>query len=267
MSLIILEKNGVKYFEEEINISEDCFDYFEQEWFDKNIFTYDLSTLFHPLSEARTKFQQETGQREMNKIYSQPIYQLHKYLLDKWNKPKSKEEYIRKNIEFKIYNEILKKVEEDEPSEEEAKKLIKYATGKENNIRAYNGSNIGTQISQKTKMPYLLVAPRISNYLNGFAFNDNIDSKKLFEFAIKHEYGHAFEYLKDFIEKGSAMLIDTLNEKDRSKVIDSEGKANNYALKNMYRKDRRELLKNAIEDTSSDVSKEYVKGTNKYFKY
>lgn len=50
-------------------------------------------------------------------------------------------------------------------------------------------------------------------------------------------------------------------------MIDSEGKANAYALKNIYRKDRRELLKNSVEDNSSQYSQEYIKDTKQYFNY
>ena len=72
---------------------------------------------------------------------------------------------------------------------------------------------------------------------------------------ILHEYGHLYNFLKDFIETGKAEIVDTLsaNRKDRKDRIDSEGKANAYALENMYRKDRRELIKN------SDLNNERIK--------
>lgn len=249
-------------------LKDDYLDYFEKEWFDKKIFTCELSIKFHPvISEAVSKIQKERGQREVNKIYSQPLYQLYEYLLKKWSKPKTKEEYIQKNLEFKRYHEIINKINKEFPSEEMAKNIIKQTLGKESDVGAYNSMEIGTQINEKTKVPYLLVSPRISNYLNGFVFNDNIDSIKLFKFAILHEYGHCFEYLKELVEKDTAELVDTRLEADREKVVNSEGKANAYALKNMYRKDRRKLLTNAEEDNYNVTSQEYIKGTKKYFKY
>lgn len=220
MSLIIHEKNDIRYTDAvDFLLEEDYFDYFEKDWFDENIFTCDLSILFHPItiSEAVSKMQKEKGQREVNKIYSQPLYQLHEYLLNKWNKPKTKKEYIQKNLEFKRHYDIIDKINREFPSEEMAKNIVKQTLGKESDIKAYNSMEIGTQINEKTKVPYLLISPRISNYLNGFIFNNKVDTIKLFKFAILNEYGHCFEYLKDLVEKDTAKLIDTRLETDRKK--------------------------------------------------
>lgn len=65
-----------------------------------------------------------------------------------------------------------------------------------------------------------------------------------------------FEYFKHYIITGEYKIVDTLSGK-KEEITDSESNANNYALKNMYRKDRRELLKN------SDLSKEKIKNAKK----
>ena len=267
--MVFKTKNGINYIvDTDLNLNEAYFDFFSKEWSDSSIFTENISIMFYPvISEAVSKIQKEKGQREMHKLYFQPLYKLREYLLKKWDKPKTKEEYIQKNLEFKRYQDIINSIEKEYPSEEQARNIIKQVLGKESDLKSYNAAMIGTQINEKTKMPYLLISPRISNYLNGFIFNEKIDVIKLFKFAILHEYGHCFEYLKEYIEKGSSKLICTLKETDRSKVIDSEGKANAYGLKNMYRKDRREMLKNSKMDLSNQITKEYVSGTRKYFNY
>ena len=274
MNTIFKRKDGIKFSTiVEPTITEGYFDYFEDDWMDDK-FAFKGSIYFIPLAEGRTKEQQEKGQREMNKIYSKPLYRLREYLLKKWERPKTKEEYIRKNIEFKLYNKILDKISKIPESDEESNKTLEYSTGTISDVRAYKSDKrqeqIGAQVDEKTKMPYLLTSLRIENYLNGFIFDDRIPNiyPKLLNFAYFHEYGHIFEYLKEMIEKGSAKLIDTINEKDRDKAADSEGRANKYAIKNMYRKDRREMLKNAqIDKTPSPYVKDYVKGNLKYNNY
>lgn len=261
--MVFKTKNGINYIvDTDLNLNEAYFDFFSKEWSDNSIFTEDISIMFYPvISEAVSKIQKEKGQREMHKLYSQPLYKLREYLLKKWDKPKTKEEYIQKNLEFKRYQDIINSIEKEYPSEEQARNIIKQVLGKESDLKSYNAAMIGTQINEKTKMPYLLISPRISNYLNGFIFNEKIDTIKLFKFAILHEYGHCFEYLKDLVEKGTAELVNTRLEQDRNKVIDSEGKANAYALKNSYRKDRRELLNNKKENVFDKNQKEYIDGT------
>ena len=275
MNTIFKRKDGIKFKTiVEPTITEGYFDYFEDDWMDDR-FAFKGSVYFIPLIEGRTKEQQEKGQREMNKVYSKPLYRLREYLLKKWERPKTKEEYIRKNIEFKLYNEVLNKISKMPESEPRSKYIIRKLIGDDYpDIRAYDcdekTDQIGTQINEKTKMPYLLISSRVTSYLNGFKFEKEFPDmySKLFNFALLHEYGHVFEYLKNLIEKGSAKLIDTINEKDRDKVADSEGKANKYAIKNMYRKDRRELFKDAqIDDTPSLYVRDYVKGNLKYNNY
>ena len=64
-----------------------------------------------------------------------------------------------------------------------------------------------------------------------------------------HEQGHLYNYLIQAIEKGTVQPVGTamfnFSEKDKKDVNDSEVGANAYALDNMYRKDRREFLKNS----------------------
>ena len=99
-------------------------------------------------------------------------------------------------------------------------------------------------------------------YLNGFDFtekqakeNENI----IWKFIIMHEQGHLFEYLKNLIETGTIRQVSTsdfqFSQKDKQNVNDSEAGANAYAIDNMYRKDRRELLKNSSFEKTDKLNR------------
>ena len=59
-----------------------------------------------------------------------------------------------------------------------------------------------------------------------------------------HEYGHLFEIFKYYILTGDIKIINTLTASIED-IEASEGKANVFAIDNMHRKERRELLKQA----------------------
>jgi hypothetical protein len=67
MSLIIKEKNGIKYFDSYAkNLNESYFDYFKEEWFDRKYFTYDISTCFHPIPLLEMTKEQKRNRTERN---------------------------------------------------------------------------------------------------------------------------------------------------------------------------------------------------------
>ena len=107
--------------------------------------------------------------------------------------------------------------------------------------------------NSKVKVPVIflnLKNKRPNTYDFFFKSKDPRIQSLIREFILRHEFGHAYEYIKDYVEKGEAKIID--NETDfkngtatSKEILDSEGKANAYAFDTMYRKDRRELLKNS----------------------
>ena len=81
---------------------------------------------------------------------------------------------------------------------------------------------------------------------------------------IMHEYGHLFEFLKEVVETGKVEIKGTVGlalDGRYDELENLEGKANAYAIDNMYRKDRRELLKN-----SQGYKKEEIIKSNKAVK-
>lgn len=99
------------------------------------------------------------------------------------------------------------------------------------------------------------------------------------QFIILHEYGHLYNYLKQYIETGKHKIVDTIFG-DKDEVTNSESDVNNYAFNNIYRKDRRGLLTNSdltkekINNAKDELNrgKEYHKSSqyiakSKYFKY
>ena len=91
-----------------------------------------------------------------------------------------------------------------------------------------------------------------NRYLNGFDFTEE-NAKKfedtIWKFIIMHEQGHLYNYLIQAIETGRIEAVGTamfqFSDKDKQNVNNSEAGANAYAIDNMYRKDRREFLKNS----------------------
>ena len=80
------------------------------------------------------------------------------------------------------------------------------------------------------------------------------------KFIILHEYGHLYNFLKDFIETGKAEIVDTLsaNRKDRIELI------KNSDLNNERIKKAKESLKK--EDGVYNIKDDYLIGLDKFSK-
>lgn len=248
---IVFDENGKKKIE-----------YFEE----------DFRTPF--LTEVVSKEQKEKAQRIMNQTYIEPFKRLRLYLLEKWSHPKTKNEYLKRNEEFAAFNKLAKilkktKYKHENPANIIYKSVLKTSSKRVHVFNSYGG--IGTQVRELEgeKVPYLLIDPqfRISKNVNGFKFNSSDDEIReiVNKFILSHELGHIYEYLKDLVENGRTELVDTYREQDRNKVTNSESKANSYAIDNMYRKDRRELLKDG-KPGNSEREKEYTDKISKYSK-
>ena len=74
---------------------------------------------------------------------------------------------------------------------------------------------------------------------------------------------------KKYIETGNVSILGTAeafygSDDEYKQGVDMESEANPQALKTMYRKDRRELLKNSEPDENNQYSKRYYDGLKKY---
>lgn len=221
---------------------------------------YDIDYL---ISEAMTKEQKEAGQREINKKHLNPFFQLEKYLNDKWIKEK---DIRKKAIEKKRFNEILQKLKSPEV-DKDTYNYVKNVLGTVPNITL--GKDSENHFIELAKgVPAIGLSTKEQEYVNGIRFNINDKKirKNVRQFIILHEYGHLFEYLKRFVEDGKFEVIDTF-DRDIEKVTKSESDANTYALNNMYRKDRREMLKNSdLSKKKIDYAKEELNSGKGYHK-
>ena len=229
-------------------------------------FTEDIEENDFLIFEAISKEQKEKGQREMWKLTHHVINKLEEYFNKRWQNPINlkykKEEKIRLN-EFKEY---FNKYE----SSEETIKFYKEKIGV-NPKFPINSVNKEDTISPAGVEPYTLQTTfnrgfNVKNiaepnrYLNGFDFtkkqakeNENI----IWKFIIMHEQGHLFDYLKQVIITGSIEPVGTamFQFDQKEKVNNSETNANAYAIDNMYRKDRREFLKNSKFEKTDKLEK------------
>ena len=224
------------------------------------------------LMEAITPEQKEKGQRVMNQKAIEPFEKIRNYLVNKWeNRRKIKEDYKKKKEEFLRYNiiiELLKDNKLESKKTKDADNYVKNITGEKPKIITYKNKNFSGLVADYQGLPKLVLRTEVDEYSNGLKFS-NLEKKEIRDnirkFIIYHEYGHLYEFLKDFIETGQAEIIDTQTARP-SEVIDNEGKANAYAIDNMYRKDRRELLKNSEPDENNQYSKRYYDGLKKHSK-
>ena len=224
------------------------------------------------LMEAITPEQKEKGQRVMNQKAIEPFEKIRNYLVNKWeNRKKTKEDYKKKKEEFLRYNiiiELLKDNKLESKKTKDADNYVKNITGEKPKIITYKNKNFSGLVADYQGLPKLVLRTEVDEYSNGLKFS-NLEKKEIRDnirkFIIYHEYGHLYEFLKDFIETGQAEIIDTQTARP-SEVIDNEGKANAYVIDNMYRKDRRELLKNSEPDENNQYSKRYYDGLKKHSK-
>ena len=218
------------------------------------------------LIEQRTKEQQEKGQRAIANEELNVFYQLRKWIKDRWSKKIStKEEYCQKKEEFERFNYLLSLGKEiAKYSDKDINNYVKNITNNNTEwltLKNTSKNSAGGLIQPDGELPYLVfAAPNLSKNKTSTDFGIKTNTKNLRKIIrkqiIMHEYGHLFEFLKSVIITGEGKVADTI-ENDPKEVIDSEGKANAYAIDNMYRKDRRELLKNSEGYTKDEIRKSF----------
>ena len=233
--------------------------------FNSNIsFTEDLKEYDFVLFEAISKEQKEKGQREIWKLEQNVMNKVENYFNKKWANIKNLK---NKKIEKERLKDLKKYFEKYEPSEKTIK-WFKEKIGVEPKMSVSSLSNPNAKSPAGVEGHMLHTTfvrdfdvKNISGegkYLNGFDFTEE-NAKKfentIWKFIIMHEQGHLYNYLIQAIETGIVKPVGTVmfnfSEKDKQDVNNSETNANAYAIDNMYRKDRRELLKNSkIEETN-----------------
>ena len=218
--------------------------------------------------EKMTKEQQEKGQRAIADKELNVFYQLRKWIKNRWSKKiSSKEEYLQKKEEFNRLNYLLNLGKE--MSKDNDKDISNYIKNITNNkpewlsLKSHQKNAVGGLIQNNDQLPYLVFGtPIMPKDKTPTDFGIKTGNKTLREnirkCIIMHEYGHLFEFLKNVIATGEGEVVDTINGSP-PEVIDSEGKANAYAIDNMYRKDRRELLKNSEGYTKNEIKKSLEK--------
>lgn len=207
---------------------------------------YDLFSL---ITEARTKEQQEIGQREMAKKSLEPINKIKEYFFSKWD---NLHDVKQKSFEKKRYNEVLQSLKSIE-IDKDIGNYIKNVTGKYPESSFVGRDVVNHFVELYKGIPAIGLSTEEQKNINGINFNnDKKEIRKLVrQFIILHEYGHLYDYLKQYIETGEYKIIDTIFG-DKDEVTNSESDANNYAFNSIYRKDRRKLLVN------SDLTKEKI---------
>lgn len=227
-----------------------------------NIINFVAENIFDELvlNEKISSEQKEKGQRIMQKLETNVFYRLKKQLEKDWeDKSVTKENLKKKKAEFDKLRELIKigehlKLSNDKETEKYLSKNsvlpIKWSI-KNNDIP----NSAGALDPSAGKYPTLKFSDvSLDNHNLPFdlgLINYNNDIEKVIKtFAALHEYGHLYNYLYELIKTGKAEVVSTLSG-GALKVANSEGKANAYAFDNMYRKDRRELLKNSSYDKES----------------
>lgn len=208
------------------------------------------------LSEKMSKEQQEAGQREMMNR-STVFTRLKEYLDNKWNgkdSPLNKYQLKQKLNEYRRFEEI-KKIGKNSrnKTDKNVKAYITKSFGKKPEWQIEKGYTRFTSTNafapnnkeDEPKISYLKSKERIKNS----PFQINSEEEKIVsifnKYELEHEYGHLYNWLKKYIISGKLEpLINTL-DKNKIEASKNEGKADNYAFNNLYRKDRRALLKDS----------------------
>ena len=205
--------------------------------------------------EGVSKQQKEAGQRAMNIEYSKISYRLDEYFNKKWQNKKTKEDYINA-IKEKKRLQFVKKLLKLGPilSSKKAKSYVKETLGYEPEIKTRHPLfGTGNHFSQRYK-EVVLTNSKTKNgkYFvpvgaNSSRLYSNEELEELYKIWNKmnalHEYTHVFDYLKKYIETGKGNLGIKGTHELTDKVKDVEGSAMAGETDLLYRKDRREVLK------------------------
>lgn len=217
-----------------------------------------IDTLLESLLEGVTPEQKELAQRAMAKKEMQIVNRLNNYFKIKWSKPKkTKEEYKQVQKEKKNFAQLLPLITKLSAAGANDKDLNAYTKRVLGIANQWLGepSNYNGLVQKEGDWPLLNIITNKDvkdSTPADLGISEKDTSKveaQIRQFAILHEYGHLFDWLKEAIETGYIPTpkgtVNLAKSRKYKGVEELEGSANDYALKNMYRKDRRKLLANS----------------------
>lgn len=214
------------------------------------------------LVEKVSKEQQEIAQRLMTKRDLDPFLKLKKYLINKWRNT-GIEGLKNKKIELERYKELLRaSVKESRLTSPEIKEFIKQEMGFYPKFEAREYTEDDKCAFAYGDKKYILVnKDNVNKTTNsaGLFFQDDKEIRNIIsKFILGHEYGHLFDFMKRYVETGKKYIIPTKVDtpKEAKATEESEGSASGFSIEGLYRKDRWELLKRALEIIDPEISDE-----------
>ena len=220
---------------------------------DKQIFE---ETLLNTILEGVSKEQKEIAQRAMAKEDMKIAVQLKKYLDNKWKN--NKKDLKQAKLEYGRLFLITKKIAEfGSKSDPEMKEYLNKVMGMAPQWLTYKSNDDTSKFvvdKSNSKPPRVMLATGKINDIAPRDFDfDNLEDSKIEKLVRQgtalHEYGHLYDWLKEYIETGKVEnfqgTMDLVRDGKYEELEKREGVANAYFIDNTYRKDRRELLKNS----------------------
>ena len=164
------------------------------------------------LFEAITPEQKERGQREINKKALDPFFKIREYLQEKFKNPKTKKDFYKRNEEYSRYNFVIRCLQEAKKGSETVNKKGRLDAEKYVESLGFKLTDVPASISKESKitadkfgLPFLYISQEHETEANGISLTKDTENlkKNMKKFIILHEYGHLYNFLKDFIEAGT----------------------------------------------------------------
>lgn len=164
------------------------------------------------LFEAITPEQKERGQREINKKALDPFFKIREYLQEKFKNPKTKEDFYKKKEEYSRYNFVIRCLQEAKKGSETVNKKGRLDAEKYVESLGFKLTDVPASISKESKitvdkfgLPFLYISQEHETEANGISLTKDAENlkKNMKKFIILHEYGHLYNFLKDYIETGT----------------------------------------------------------------
>ena len=160
------------------------------------------------LFEAITPEQKERGQREINEKALDPFFKIREYLQEKFKNPKTKKDFYIREVEYSRYNFAIRCLQEAKKGSEMANKKGRLDAEKYVESLGFKLTDISKEskiTADKLGLPFLYISQEHETEANGISLTKDTESlkKNMKKFIILHEYGHLYNFLKDFIEAGT----------------------------------------------------------------
>ena len=160
------------------------------------------------LFEAITPEQKERGQREINEKALDPFFKIREYLQEKFKNPKTKKDFYNREVEYSRYNFVIRCLQEAKKGSETVNKKGRLDAEKYVESLGFKLTDISKEskiTADKFGLPFLYISQEHETEANGISLIKDVESlkKNMKKFIILHEYGHLYNFLKDFIEAGT----------------------------------------------------------------